>query len=120
MSVNLTSRPKGVNVTFKEPIYKILECIKNEPYFRWLGKMGGDLARRNQNLYCTYHKEKGHTTEQCRVLKDHLEQLIKAGHLKEFVVGQRGGNVGQGLRNQGNTLPLPLGIIEVIHAASMV
>ena len=63
-----------------------LERIKNEPYFRWSGKMDGDLASRNQSLYCTYHKEKGHTTEQCRVLKDHLEQLIKAGHLKEFVI----------------------------------
>lgn len=59
-------------------------------------------------------KEKGHTTKQCRVLKDHLEQLVKARHLKEFVVGQEGGNVGQGLGSQGNRLPLPLGIIEVI------
>ena len=51
--------------------------------------MGGDLSRRNQNLYCTYHRDKGHTTEQCRVLKDHLEQLVKAGYLKEFVVNSR-------------------------------
>ena len=29
---------------------------------------------------------RGHTTEQCRVLKDHLGQLVKAGYLKEFVV----------------------------------
>ena len=56
--------------------------------------MGGDLASRNQSLYCTYHKEKGHTTEQCRVLKDHLEQLIKAGHLKEFVIDQEGVSTG--------------------------
>ena len=48
--------------------------------------MGGDPSRRNQNLYCTYYRDKGHTTEQCRVLKDHLGQLVKAGHLKEFVV----------------------------------
>ena len=86
-------------MTFKEPVYKILECIKNEPYFRWLGKMGGDSTRRNQNLYCTYHIEKGHTTEKCHMLKDHLEKLIKAGHLKEFVVGQEGISVGQGSRN---------------------
>lgn len=44
---------------------------------------------------------------------------MKVGHLKEFVVGQGGGNVGQGLGSQGNTLPLPLGIIEVIHGASI-
>ena len=81
-------------MAFKEPVYKILECIKNEPYFQWLGKMGGDPARRNQSLYCTYHREKGHTIEQCHVLKDHLEQLVKAGHLKEFLVDQGGGNAG--------------------------
>ena len=48
--------------------------------------MEGNLSRRNQNLYCTYHRDKGHTTKQCRVLKDHLGQLVKAGYLKEFVV----------------------------------
>jgi len=29
-----------VNVTFKEPMHRILDQIKNEPYFRWLNKMG--------------------------------------------------------------------------------
>lgn len=81
-------------MTFKELIYKILECIKNEPYVRWSGKMGGDPARRNQSLYCTNHREKGYTTKQYRVLKDHLEQLIKVGHLKEFLVGHEGVNTG--------------------------
>ena len=71
-----------VSVAFKEPVHKILDWIKNEPFFRWPNKMGGDPSRRNQNLYCTYHRDKGHTTEQCRVLKDHPEQLIKAGYLK--------------------------------------
>ena len=51
---------------------------------------GGDPFRRNQNLYCTYHKDKGHTTEQCWVLKDHLGQLVKAEYLKEFEGGFRG------------------------------
>ena len=77
---------EGVNVAFKEPVHKILERIKNESFFRWSNKMGGDPSRRNQNLYCTYHRDKGHTTEQCQVLKDHLGQLVKAGYLKEFVV----------------------------------
>lgn len=42
-------RTKEINMAFKEPIHKIPERIKNEPYFRWLSKMGGDPARRNQN-----------------------------------------------------------------------
>lgn len=94
---------KGINVAFKEPIYKILECIKNKPYFRWLEKMGGDSAIRNQSLYCTYHREKGHTTEQCHVLKDHLKQLVKARHLKEFIVGPEGVKVVQGSGNRGHS-----------------
>lgn len=46
---------EGVNAVFKEPMYNILERIKDEPYFWWLGKMGGDPTRRNQSLYCMYH-----------------------------------------------------------------
>ena len=78
-----------MNVTFKEPVHIIVDQIKNKSYFRWPNKIGGDLSRRNQNLYCTYHRDKGHTTEQCKVLKDHLEQLVKVGYLKEFVVDSR-------------------------------
>lgn len=39
--------------------------------------------------------------------------------MKEFIVRQGGGNIGQGFKSRGNTLPLPLGIIEVIHTASI-
>ena len=105
-----------VNVAFKEPVHKIIDRIKNKPFFRWPNKMGGDPSWRNQTLYCTYHRDKGHTTEQCRVLKDHLGQLVKAGHLKEFMVesGNRGPR--QGAQQKGNPLSPPLGVIEVIHA----
>ena len=58
--------------------------------------MGGDLSRRNQSLYCTYHRDKGHTIEQCRVLKDHLGQLVKAGYLKELMVDVGNRVTGQG------------------------
>ena len=75
-----------VNVVLREPVHKIVNRIKNELFFRWPKKMQGDPSRRNQNLYCTYHRDKGHTIEQCQVSKDHLGQLVKAGHLKEFVV----------------------------------
>ena len=75
-----------VNVTFKELVHRIVDRIKNKPYFQWPNKMGGDPSMRNQNLYCTYYRDKGHTTEQYRLLKDHLGQLVKAGYLKEFMV----------------------------------
>ena len=85
-----------VNVAFKESMHKIVDQIKNEPFFRGLNKMGGDPSRRNQNLYCTNHRDKRHTAKQCRVLKDHLRQLVKAGYLKEFMVDSRNWGTGQG------------------------
>ncbi|XP_075670506.1 uncharacterized protein LOC142640332 [Castanea sativa] len=75
----------GVNATFKEPVHCIIDRIKNEPYFRQPNRMAGDPSRRNHNLYYSYHRDKGHTTKQCRMLKDHLEQLVKARHLNEFL-----------------------------------
>ena len=107
-----------VNVAFEEPVQKILDRIKNESFFRWPNKMGGNLSQRNQNLYYTYHKDKGHTTKQCLVLKDHLGQLVKAGYLKEFIVDSGNRDAGHGGQQKGNPLSPPLGVIEVIHAAS--
>ena len=79
--------------------------------------MGGDPSRKNQSLYCTYHRDRGHTTEQCRVLKDHLGQLVRAGHLKDFVLDSGDRVVGQDIRERGNPLPPSVGIIEAIHVA---
>nr|XP_023909543.1 uncharacterized protein LOC112021209 [Quercus suber] len=79
--------------------------------------MGGDPSRRNQNLYCTYHKDKGHTTKQCRVLRYHLGQQSKAGHLKEFVMDAGDRGTRQGTPQRRNPISPPIGIIEVIHAA---
>ncbi|XP_065624638.1 uncharacterized protein LOC136065417 [Quercus suber] len=64
-------------------------------------------------------KELGHITEQCRVIKDHLEQLVKSEQLKEFVAEPESSVARQASRSQGNTTPPPLGVIEVIHAASI-
>ena len=51
------------------------------------------------------------------MLKDHLEQLVKARYLKEFVVEPKNLEAEQGARRGGNPLPPPLGVIEVIHVA---
>ena len=116
---NLEPRAEGVNEAFKEPMHKILEKIKHESYFRWPDKMGGHPTRRNYNLYCVYHRDKGHTTKQCRTFKDHLKQLVKARHLKEFMVGKKGGAMGQTSGSQRGAQPPPLEINEVIHATSV-
>ena len=57
-----------VNAVFREPVQQVLEKIKNEPFFKWPNKMAGEPKRRNQNLYCHYHQDHGHTTDDCRNL----------------------------------------------------
>ncbi|PSS21414.1 Mediator of RNA polymerase II transcription subunit 13-like [Actinidia chinensis var. chinensis] len=84
-----TRAKQGINVVFKEPIYKLLARIKDKPYFKKSEPMGGNPKRRNQRWRCSYHGEKGHRTENYRALKAFLEQLVHDGHLKEFVDNEK-------------------------------
>ncbi|XP_075664881.1 uncharacterized protein LOC142634474 [Castanea sativa] len=80
--------------------------------------MAGDPLRRNQNLHCHYHQERGYTTEDCRTLWNHLEQLVKEGRLKQFLYQPNGQGNHSGVGNQGSTSSRPpLGTINVIFAA---
>ena len=74
-----------VNAVFRELVQQVLEKVKNELFFKWLNKMAEDPVNCNQNLYCQYHQDHGHTTEDCRNLWDHLEQLVREGKLKHLL-----------------------------------
>ena len=80
-----STNAQAVNVVFREPVQKILEKVRNEPFFKWPNKMAEDPINRNQNLYCHYHQDHGHTTEDCRNFWDHLEQLVREGRLKHLL-----------------------------------
>ena len=71
-----SANTQAVNVVFRVPVQKVLEKVRNEPFFKWPNKMAGDPVNRTQNLYCHYHQDHGHTTEDCKNLWDHLEQLV--------------------------------------------
>jgi len=42
--------------------------------------LNADTAKR-----CQYHRNFGHTTKGCQALKDKIEELVQAGHLRKFV-----------------------------------
>ncbi|KAL5846261.1 hypothetical protein ACOSQ3_009785 [Xanthoceras sorbifolium] len=47
------------------------------------------MRTRNPNNFCTYHNEVGHSTADCFKLKDAIENLIKRGRLKDYVMQPR-------------------------------
>nr|POE83107.1 hypothetical protein CFP56_42712 [Quercus suber] len=113
-----STNAQAVNTVFKEPVHQVLEKIKNESFFRWPSKMVGNHERRNHNLYCQYHQDHGHTTEDCRSLWDHLDQLIRESRLRHLLhhSSGRGGQVNFESEKRDSMKP-PLGTINVIFAA---
>uniref|UniRef100_A0A2N9G8J0 RNA-directed DNA polymerase n=1 Tax=Fagus sylvatica TaxID=28930 RepID=A0A2N9G8J0_FAGSY len=108
---------KAFHTVFKEPIHRLLDKIKGKPFFVWPSKLIGDPAVRNQNLYCFYHRDKGHVTENCHKYKTLLEQLVAAGHLSDYVESTPTVSKarGAGINRSGTQGPAPAGVIHVIH-----
>ena len=103
---------------FREPVHQVLEKIKNEPFFKRPNKMMENPEKRNHNLYCQYHQDHGHTTEDCRSLWDHLDHLVREGRLKQLL-HHSSGQGSQASSEFRRDIPLrpPLGTINVIFAA---
>uniref|UniRef100_A0A2N9J8N6 Uncharacterized protein n=1 Tax=Fagus sylvatica TaxID=28930 RepID=A0A2N9J8N6_FAGSY len=108
---------KAFQTVFKEPIYRILDKIKEESFFIWPPKLISDPTARNQKLQCFYHQDRGHLTENCHKFKTHLEQLVADGHLAEYVDSNLTEPKGHGtVANRSGTSGIALtGVIQVIH-----
>jgi hypothetical protein len=106
----------GVHTVFNEPIYRIMAEIKNKPFFIWPTPLGRDPSKRDPNKYCSYHRDKGHMTERCYSLKQHLEELAKAGHLRRYLGDGQKQHYHEGPTVAHNTKP-PARVIEMIHTS---
>ena len=113
-----------VEAVFREPVHQVLEKVKNKSFFKWPNKMVGNPKKRNRNrnrnrnLYCQYHRDHSHTTEECRSLWDHLDQLAQEGKLKQLLHHSSGLGGQTTSRSESETPSRPpLGTINVIFAA---
>jgi hypothetical protein len=66
-------------------IDQVLLQIQDDPALKWPGKLRSNPAKRSKDLYCRFHRDHGHTTEDCYVLKEQIEALIRQGKLRKFV-----------------------------------
>ena len=109
---------QAVGTVFREPVHQILEKVKNESFFKWPNKMVRNPEKRNRNLYCQYHRDHDHTTEDCRSLWDHLDQIVREGKLKQLLHHSSGLGGQTNSRSERETPSRPpLGIINVIFTA---
>ena len=60
-------------------------AVEQTGVFKWPNPLCGDCSKKNQNKYCRYHKDVGHTTKECITLKDEIKKLIrcKTMHLRQ-------------------------------------
>ncbi|CAA0840438.1 Unknown protein, partial [Striga hermonthica] len=78
----------GIFFKIRKNMTEVLEAMEQKmssedvtwPKTRFTGP-----TRPRSDIYCRFHRDYGHTVENCRHLKDEIERLIQAGHLKEFV-----------------------------------
>ncbi|KAK3021996.1 hypothetical protein RJ639_045650 [Escallonia herrerae] len=61
---------------------QILHEIKDNKALQWPDKMKSRPNKRNKDLWCYFHNDHGHTTDDCGSFKRAIEALIKRGHLK--------------------------------------
>ncbi|GAV64990.1 hypothetical protein CFOL_v3_08505 [Cephalotus follicularis] len=47
--------------------------------------MRSSTEKRDTEKYCRYHRDHGHDTEECRQLKNQIEDLIPKRHLRKYV-----------------------------------
>ena len=64
---------------------KILAQIKDEHYLKRPRPLHSSPNVRDKKKYCRFHKDHGHYIEDCKDLKEQIEELIQKGKLQRFM-----------------------------------
>jgi len=59
--------------------------IKDEHYLKWPRPLHSSPMVRDKNKYFQFHKDHDHNMEDCRDLKEQIEELIQKGKLQKDV-----------------------------------
>ncbi|XP_020209097.1 uncharacterized protein LOC109794042, partial [Cajanus cajan] len=86
-----TRPPRGPRYTAYTPLntsrVKVMEqALASEILV--MPKRANTPPRADKAKACRFHRNRGHSTEECSALKDKLEDLIKQGHLSSFITPQ--------------------------------
>ncbi|XP_020216781.1 uncharacterized protein LOC109800407 [Cajanus cajan] len=86
-----TRPPRGPRYTAYTPLNasraKVMEQALASEILA-MPKRANTPPRADKAKNCRFHRNRGHSTEECSALKDKIEDLIKQGHLKSFTTSQ--------------------------------
>ncbi|KAF5932846.1 hypothetical protein HYC85_029017 [Camellia sinensis] len=80
-----TRRAGKKYTALSELISTVMSKVQHLPFFKWPSKMVRPSDMRRRDRRCEYHKDHGHDTKSCYALKDHLEELVQDGRLKQYI-----------------------------------
>ncbi|GMN33608.1 hypothetical protein TIFTF001_046726 [Ficus carica] len=63
---------------------ELIAHLKRQDFVTWPKKLPENPAR-DTSKYCEFHKDHGHNTVDCRALRAEVAELLKKGHLREFL-----------------------------------
>ncbi|GMN48610.1 hypothetical protein TIFTF001_017761 [Ficus carica] len=63
---------------------ELIAHLKCQDFVTWPKKLSENPAR-DTTKYCEFHKDHGHQTIDCRALRAEVVELLKKGHLREFL-----------------------------------
>jgi len=91
----------------------LIAHLKRQDFVTWPKKLPENPAR-DTTKYCEFHKDHGHNTIDCRALRAEVAELLKKGHLREFLTEKGRETYGLGneskerrIVQQVDDLPLP-------------
>ena len=64
---------------------QILIEIRDEHSLKWPRPLHSSPNMHDKRKYCHFHKDHRHYTEDCRDLKEQIEELIQRGKLQQYV-----------------------------------
>ncbi|XP_058106240.1 uncharacterized protein LOC131249447 [Magnolia sinica] len=71
--------------SLNKPQEQVLMEIKSEGFVSWPNKLRSNPNRWNNDKYCHYHRDHGHSTSDCYHLQEEIERLTREGRLREHV-----------------------------------
>ena len=98
---------------------RLLLMICGLSNFRWSESIKIDPTRQDRNKRCSFHKDHGHITRQCKSLHYLVQKLIRVGHLKQYVctVGKQRETTQEAVVQASTSLAAPRVVIIYIHGS---